>query len=124
MTVPIPSEMAETLKQFRAKLEAFDDGWLFPAKSGDKPWRDNLFSQGLRRAERVAKLPKLRGSLWHALRRKWAIEHKDEPMSDVMAVGGWKDPKTLLTCYQLADDATMLRVMSVPKKLRAANSGK
>lgn len=32
------------------------------------------------------------------------------PVSDVAAVGGWKDIATLLTCYTQADADTMLAV--------------
>jgi hypothetical protein len=35
----------------------------------------------------------------------------------VAAAGGWKDTTTLLTCYQHADEATMLKVMESPIKL-------
>jgi hypothetical protein len=29
------------------------------------------------------------------------------PLPDLCALGGWKDAKTLLTCYQAPDEATM-----------------
>jgi hypothetical protein len=48
---------------------------------------------------------KLDGSLWHAYRRKWAIERKHLPLKDVAAAGGWKDVNTLLEIYQQPDDA-------------------
>jgi hypothetical protein len=35
----------------------------------------------------------------------------------VAAAGGWKNVTTLLTCYQHADDTTMLKVMASPIKL-------
>jgi hypothetical protein len=46
-------------------------------------------SEWLTVAEKKAKLPKLDGSLWHAYRRKWAIERKHLPLKDVAAAGGW-----------------------------------
>jgi hypothetical protein len=55
--------------------------------------------------------------LWYAYRRKWATERKELPLKDVAAAGGWKDTTTLLTCYQHADEATMLKVMESPIKL-------
>jgi len=33
------------------------------------------------------------------------------------AAGGWSDIRTLLKCYQHADDETLLEVMSHPKKI-------
>jgi hypothetical protein len=69
------------------------------------------------RAEAAAGLERLDGGLWHAYRRKWATERKELPLKDVAAAGGWKDVTTLLTCYQHADEATMLKVMNSPLKL-------
>lgn len=67
-------------------------------------------------AEKKAELPKLDGALWHAHRRGWATSRKHMPVSDVAAVGGWKDIGTLLKCYTQADSDTMLAVMASPKK--------
>jgi hypothetical protein len=41
---------------------------------------------------------------------------KDLSLEDVAAAGSWKDVTTLLTCYQHADEATILRVMESPVK--------
>jgi hypothetical protein len=70
-----------------------------------------------RQAEKAAGLDTLDGGLWHAYRRKWATERKDLPLKDVAAASGWKDVRTLLTCYQHADEATMLKVMESRVKL-------
>jgi hypothetical protein len=36
---------------------------------------------------------------------------------DVREAGGWKDVATLQTCYQQADEATVIAVMECPNKL-------
>ena len=72
----------------------------------------------LSHAEKVAKLPKLDGSLWHAYRRKWATERKQSNPKDVAAAGGWKDVSTLLEVYQQSDEQSVLAVTSVTLKLR------
>ncbi len=41
------------------------------------------------------------------LRRKLATEHRDGSLKAPCELGGWKDPKTLLTCYQAPDPETM-----------------
>jgi len=64
-----------------------------------------------------AALTKLDGSLWHAYRRKWAIERKHLPLKDVAAAGGWKDVSTLLEVYQQSDEESVLAVTSVTLKL-------
>ena len=48
---------------------------------------------------------------FHSLRRQFASELKDEPLSDVAALGGWKSTTTLLTCYIAADQGTMKRAL-------------
>ena len=73
--------------------------------------RYELASSWLRRAEALAKLPKQRGSLWHAYRRKWATERKHLPDVDVAAAGGWRDTRAMKVSYQQADAATQLRVV-------------
>jgi hypothetical protein len=75
-------------------------------------------------AERVARLPKLEGGLWHPYRRKWATERKHLPLKDVAAAGGWKDTETLLTCYQQPDNETLLAVMSEQRKVRETALGR
>jgi hypothetical protein len=77
-----------------------------------------LFNRELRVAEKKAKLPKLDRSLWHAYRRKWAIERKHLPLKDVGAAGDWKDVSTLLEVYQQSDEESVLAVTSVTLKLR------
>jgi len=45
------------------------------------------------------------------LRRQFAPELKDEQLSDLAALGGWKSTATLLTCYIEADAGTMKRAL-------------
>lgn len=115
--VPITDGLAEELLGFQRRLGAIGEGWLFPTRNGERPWRRELFAQKLLVAEQHAGLEHLKGGVWHPFRRKWATERKNLPMVDVMAVGGWKDAATLLTCYQHTDEQSMLTVMAAPNKL-------
>ena len=63
------------------------------------------------RAEKLAELPKLAGGRWHPYRRLWASERKALPDADVAQAGGWRDTRALKMSYQLADPATVLRVV-------------
>jgi len=69
---------------------------------------------GAGRAYEVAEITKEPGSLWHALRRKWATERKGYPISDVAAAGGRRDKQTLLESYQRADEETIRMVVLNP----------
>ena len=79
----------------------------------------DLASEWLERAEALAKLPKLDGSLWHAYRRGWATARKHYPAADVAAAGGWKTRETLERIYNRADPETTLKVILEPRELRA-----
>ena len=57
-----------------------------------------------RKAEARAGLERRHGRGWHSLRRKFATEIMYEPLSIVCRLGGWKDPETVLKCYQRPDE--------------------
>jgi len=114
--VPIPRALAEELARFRRLLGAAP-GRLFPRRADPaRPVPPAMLSQWLRAAEATAQIPKLPGGLWHPYRRKWASERMHLPLKAVADAGGWKDTATLLTCYQQTDEATLLAVMSEPRK--------
>jgi integrase len=122
--VPIPASLAAELRTFRVKMGGAFGGLLFPAhEDPSRPVSRDKFGEWLRTAEGKAKLPKLDGSLWHAYRRAWATSRKDLPPADVAAAGGWKDVATMIRCYQMPDDATLLQVMSHSKKIVDRVSG-
>lgn len=123
--VPMPAALRDELKAFRRKMGSAFGGLMFPSfVDSARAVRRDSFGHWLADAETHAKLTKLDGSLWHAYRRAWATARKDLPVTDVAAAGGWKDVATLIRCYQQPDDATLLRVMSEPRKVteRAGNA--
>jgi integrase len=97
------------------------EAYLFPSP-GDlaKPITRHLAAKWLRRAEKLAGVEPLQGSLWHAYRRKWATERKHLPDVDVANAGGWKTIDTLKLAYQHADADTMFKVVSEPRRIREA----
>jgi integrase len=121
--VPIPEALATEIRASQARLGVVGDGWILNQASKDAPWAPAQCQDYLRQAEAAAGVEKLDGGLWHAYRRKWATERKELPLKDVAAAGGWKDVTTLLTCYQHADEATMLKVMQSPAKLVSRRAG-
>ncbi len=58
------------------------------------------------------------GGQFHPYRRKWAGERKHLPLADVAAASGWKTAATLEWCYVPPDPATLLAVVTEPRKLR------
>lgn len=122
--VPMPPALLEEVRRFRARLGGAFGGLVFPSSAdAARPLGREVFQHALIDAESHAKLPKLDGGAWHALRRKWASERKHLPLVDVAAAGGWKDTQTLVNCYQQADRDTMLAVMSEPRKVSERATG-
>jgi len=83
--------------------------------------RDRFYDWWLA-AERRAGIPHVAHRGWHSLRRKFATELKDTPLKDLCTLGGWKEPTTILTCYQQADDATMRKALEERVPLRQAHA--
>ena len=59
---------------------------------------------------------------YHSLRRQFASELKDTPLADLAYLGGWKDPQTILKCYQRPDSDTMRRALEQRRQLRAGSA--
>jgi uncharacterized protein YeaO (DUF488 family) len=58
---------------------------------------------------------------WHSMRRKFATELKEKPLKDLCALGGWKNPQTILLCYQREDEETMRDALATRKALKAGS---
>jgi hypothetical protein len=107
------------------RIKKYKDRVPFPSESDPEiPIRRDVLAKWLQQAEQRAGLKKLDGSLWHADRRAWATSRKELPTADVAAAGGWSDVATLPRCYQQPDEATMLSVMSHPRKILDRTSGR
>jgi integrase len=111
-TVPIAPGVRRAIDRVLAERPGRGSDPLFPAP-GDptRPMSRHLADKWLRKAEPLAGLEPLLGSLWHAYRRKWASERKHLPDVDVATAAGWRDTASLKRAYQQADPETMLRVV-------------
>jgi len=118
-TVPISPAVRAALDRIHAERPGIGAVPLFPSPSDPaKPMTRHLADKWLRKAERLAGLEPLKGSLWHAYRRKWGSERKHLPDVDVAAAGGWKDTVSLKRAYQQADADTILSVVLSGGELR------
>lgn len=71
------------------------------------------------RAERLAGLEPKAGRGWHSLRRKFASDLMHKPLKVLSQLGGWKNPQTILICYQHPDQQQMREALEDRRK--AAN---
>ncbi len=47
---------------------------------------------------------------------------RNTPLKDLCYLGGWKEPQTVLKCYQSPDEATMREALARRRPLRVGSS--
>ena len=105
---PVSTAAIDALRKARAKTNTIGDSWVLPAmRRHGSPCSRYQLSHWFHEAAELGgvELPPRAG--WHSLRRKFATELQDMALRDLSYLGGWKDPKTLLTLYQQPDENAM-----------------
>ena len=102
---PVTAVALAALEEARRKHPGNGDTPVLPATT-DAPRcvGRSLVRYRWNRAEKLAGLETQRGRGWHSLRRKFASELMDQPLKVLCELGGWKTAKTVLQCYQRADE--------------------
>ena len=120
-TTPVSEEAIAALVAQRRRAKAIGDAWVFPSdETPSEPRPRVTFAKWWAEAEKLAKLPRVRGRGYHSLRRQFATELKDTPLRDLAHLGGWKDTTTLLKCYQRPDEGTQRRALESRRQLKAS----
>ena len=70
------------------------------------------------RAETLAGLEPKAKRGWHSLRRKFASDLMDLPLKVLCELGGWRDIKTVLRCYQRADTVQLRKALDNRPRVR------
>lgn len=118
-TAPVSPTVRAAVDRILQERPAIGAVYLFPSPTNrNEPVAYERVRTWLLEAERLAKLPKHEGSLWHAFRRAWATARKHLPLKDTAAAGGWASTETLVRCYQQPDEETMLAVVLNNVELR------
>jgi integrase len=117
---PMSQAARSALLAARQQEAAIGDRWVFPApKDAEAPVSPQSIQVWWDRGERLAQLAPERGRGWHSCRRTFATELKAVPLKDLCALGGWRDPNTILRCYQRADPVTMRQALEARQRLEA-----
>jgi integrase len=117
---PLSKEAVELLTRAQRAQAVIGDAWVFPSPGDEsKPCSRHLARDLFERLRDRAQLPKGQRYGWHSLRRKFASELKAIPLKDLAHLGGWKDPATILKCYQKPDEATQRAALEQRQTLRA-----
>ncbi len=119
---PLTGSAFGALQRSRKAQGSIGDAWIFPApRDHSQPCSRHLFRDWWQEGEALAKIPHEAGLGWHSLRRKFATELKHVPLKDLCYLGGWKEPQTVLKCYQRADPVTMREALASRKRLETAS---
>jgi integrase len=103
----------QALREARRDRAAIAEGWVFPSpEDPSQPCSRHLVRDWWQRGEALAGLAHEVGLGWHGLRRKFATDMKHVPLVDLCYLGGWKDPQTVLKCYQRPDERTMRQALA------------
>ena len=98
---PVTGEALEVLEETRRKNPGPGEAPVLPApKNPSKSMGPGVARVWWVRAERLAGLEPKRGRGWHSLRRKFASDLMDQPLKVLCELGGWKEARTVLQCYQ------------------------
>jgi integrase len=117
--VPLAEYSRRVLRAHLKQLPE-DSEWLFPSEAKREQSVDrSTMDKRLRKAYKRVELETPDGGLWHAWRRKWATERKHMPLKDVAEAGGWRQPQTLIRCYQQSDAETFASVVLEAPKLNS-----
>jgi integrase len=110
---PLTEPAISALLAERALRPAIGDAWLFPSPDdSNRPCDRYHFQNDWNRAALIAKLPKGTRLGWHSLRRRFATDFKHVPLADLAYMGGWKEPMTIVKCYQRPDEETQRRALA------------
>ncbi len=111
-TTPVTADALSVLDEALAKRSGAGDAPVLPSPRNPAewvvPWRWRAWWQ---KAERLAELePKPRRG-WHSLRRKFASDLMDLPLKVLCELGGWRDAKTVLSCYQHTNEMQLRKAL-------------
>jgi integrase len=120
-TTPLSAEAVSVLRAWQRESGALGDLPAFPApKNPAVPMSRNFARDLWTMLEAAAELPREAGRGWHSLRRAFADELRGQPLKDLTALGGWKDPMTVVRVYQSATLETQREALKQRRRVRIA----
>ena len=116
---PVTEEAMAALEEARRMNPGTGDVPLIPAPTdASRCVGRSLVSFWWKKAQVLAGLEPKRGRGWHSLRRKFASDLMDQPLKVLCELGGWKTAKTVLQCYQRADEGQLREALKNRRRVR------
>ena len=117
---PVTIEAIVVLEEARKRNPGIGDALVLPAPGNPSTCvRSGRARSWWRRAERLAGLEPKHRRGWHSLRRKFASDLMDQPLKVLCELGGWKTARTVLQCYQHADEDQLRNALDNRRRVRA-----
>ncbi len=114
---PATPEALAVLEEARRRNPGIGDIPLLPApRDPSRCAGRTLVRSWWNRAQKLAALEPKRGRGWHSLRRKFASDLMDQPLKVLCELGGWKTAKTVLQCYQRADEGQLRKALEARRR--------
>ncbi len=105
---PVTDEATSALEEAQRHASGTGDAPVLPAPRDPSTCVSRtLVGTWWKTAERRAGLEPKRGRGWHSLRRKFASDLIGLPLKVLCDLGGWREAKTVLRCYQHTDDVQL-----------------
>ena len=118
-TTPVTDDALDALREARTTNLDTGEAPVLPAPGNPSAGMGAALVQGWwDRAERLAGLDPKPGRGWHSLRRKFASDLMDQPLKVLCELGGWKTAKTVLQCYQTADEGQLRKALEARRRPR------
>ena len=109
---PVTADTLAALAEARRENPGIGDAPVLPApKDPSQCVSQWLARKWWQQAEECAGLEPKRGRGWHSLRRKFASDLMNQPLKVLCELGGWKTARTVLQCYQRADEGQLRRAL-------------
>ena len=116
---PVTAEALAALEEAQRRNPGAGDTPVLPASTdASRCAGRSMVRYWWYRAEKLAGLEPQRGRGWHSLRRKFASDLMDQPLKVLCELGGWKTAKTVLQCYQRADEAQLRQALERRRRVR------
>ena len=117
---PVTAEALAVFQEARTRNSETGDTVVLPSpKYPSRCVGSALACVWWKRAENLAGLDPKPGRGWHSLRRKFASDLMNQPLKVLCELGGWKTAKTVLQCYQRADEAQLRTALESRRRVRA-----
>lgn len=109
---PLTTETAAAVAKARQTNPGIGESWVLPSPTDrSRPCSRNIMRDWWNAAQRTAGLADVHRLGWHSLRRKLANDLRKLPLKDLATLGGWKDTRTILTCYLEEDEQAMVAAL-------------